>query len=253
MLAANCDTVPSVALMGRVDPQFQRLFHSFTRRQAAVEQARSSEFGRLFKEFAESDERSRSIRAPTTPRLNILEPFGLSRRELCHSAVLAWFLSENSDHEQGSLFLSSLLRLLRIDCQHLKHYVVQREKPGRVDVAAFASAHFAVFVENKVDAKERRNQFEDLINALARFSRNHAIPVERTAAVFLTEDGRSPESCTQLPKNAHCLSRISLFKAFVGALESPSIRKSHLLTHFLASYLRSIQTEPNHYEDPSRS
>ena len=124
----------------------------------------------IFRDFDAAFKTARHDRAATTPRLNILDVFGLKKWELCHSRALEWFLDENASHEQGGIFMDALLRLVGIDLGKCENYAVQREKPDRVDVVAFKGREFAVFIENKVDHHERELQLADLQDSLISFS-----------------------------------------------------------------------------------
>src|SRR5207249_11701800 len=117
---------------------FQRVINDFT---AATEQA-SEEWPALFADFTKAFDDSRSERASYTPYLNILNVFGLKYDELCHSRVLAWYLDEKSEHEQGSLFLKALADSLNLTPASFVNYQVQREKPDRVAVAVFRRGDF---------------------------------------------------------------------------------------------------------------
>ena len=211
----------------------------------AVDVDRAANWIGIIRKFEAAFESSRIHRAARTPRLNILEVFGLKRREVCHSRVVAWFLNENASHEQGSLFMDVLLSLFGADNRLPKSYDVWTEKPDRVDIAAFQRGGFAVFIENKVDHFERDHQIADLQRSLVTWSEAHGISPGQRFAAFLTENGRMPvtharnEIAGFLPKNLKPLSRIELFNVFQAALARVEI-KSPLLEALLDGYLRSI-------------
>jgi hypothetical protein len=174
---------------------FQGVFHAFEDAKAE----RCKAWPTAFAEFQVAFKVARKDRAEYTPRLNILDVFGLKAWELCHSRVVAWFLDENESHEQGSLFMECLLRHCGAIGAACTGYKVQREKPARVDVVAYKSREFAVFIENKVEHHERDGQLKDLQTALVEFSTAHRIPESHRIAVFLTDDGREPLTAHEQP------------------------------------------------------
>ena len=203
---------------------------------------RASNFEDFVGQFGESYRVARADRARTTPHLDVLQAFGLSVRELCHSRLLSWFLRADGEHEQGALFLNALLKLVHFPSFAGENYHVLLEKPERVDVSIYAEKNFAIFIENKVYAKEQPTQFERLVKSLRGFCDRHHIPAGRRTAIFLTNDGRAPLTrpgemdATITDIN---LRRDQLFTAFDQALQT-SKRKSLLLEHFLAAYIRGI-------------
>ena len=184
-------------------------------------------------------------RAFYTPRLNILEVFGLRKRELLHSRTLAWFLTEDASHEQGSLFTDCLLQKCSVIIPNCSGYLVQQESPDRVDVVAYKRATFAVFIENKVEHHEREQQFADLQGSLAKFGRSNQIPAPCQVPVFLTDDGRLPTTAQPgtIPGsssgNVRPIRRLELFQAFREALATQPAA-SEVLKIFLDAYIESI-------------
>jgi hypothetical protein len=190
---------------------------------------------------------ARNDRSAYTPRLNILDVFGLKTWELSHSRVVAWFLDENESHEQGGVFMECLLRHCGVPDSSCAGYTVQRERPARVDVVAYKRGAFAVFIENKVKHHERAGQFSDLQSSLVVFSKERQIPESHRVAVFLTDDGRRPTTAHEgtlvgfHPRNLIPIRRIALFQAFREALVALPI-KSDLLVVFLGAYINSISS-----------
>jgi hypothetical protein len=213
----------------------------------AADVGQASKWQRVIQGFDEAFRRARIDRAALTPRLNVLEIFGLKRWENYHSQVVAWFLDADASHEQGGLFMRALLSLCGANVQPTEPYTVQTEKPDRVDVAAFQSRRFAVFIENKVDHHERPDQLADLQRSLIKWAKEWRVPEECRFAVFLTEDGRSPNThCSSLPEFLQCnlksLNRVEVFEAFRNALKPPEIIKSPLLETFLDGYINAISS-----------
>lgn len=220
---------------------FQRAFRAFEEAKLKMVEI----WPTIFRDFEDAFKAARHDRAATTPRLNILDVFGLKNWELCHSRALAWFLDENASHEQGGVFMHVLLRFVGIDLGNCEDYSVQREKPDRVDVVAYKPREFAVFIENKVDHHERELQLADLQESLISFSERYGIPESQRIAVFLTDDGRKPETAHLMPlsgffkDNLYPIRRLDLFEGFGRAL-SIQDPKSPLLVLFLQSYIDAI-------------
>jgi hypothetical protein len=224
---------------------FQKTLNAFE--EAKLE--RSKTWPAVFAEFGVAFKASREDRALSTPRLNILDVFGLKTWELCHSRVVAWFLSETATHEQLGLFMNQLLRECGLSDACYAGYKVQRERPDRVDVVAYKPGNFAVFIENKVEHHERDDQFGDLQMSLVKFSTTqNSIPTKHRFAVFLTDDGRRPTTAHKKPPagfladNLRPIKRLTLFQAFRHALADPAVKKSSLLSSFLDAYIEAIST-----------
>lgn len=222
---------------------FRKVIAAFVSAKAA----RSTVWPRVVADFDTAFKAARQDRSAYTPRLNILDVFGLKTWELCHSRVVSWFLDENESHEQGSLFMECLLQHSGIPGVSYAGYTVQREKPDRVDVVAYKRGAFAVFIENKVKHHERTQQFSDLQSSLITFSKERQIPESHRIAVFLTDDGRRPETAHEGSlvgfhvRNLIPIRRIALFQAFKEALTARPV-KSDLLAIFLDAYIHSISS-----------
>ena len=199
----------------------------------------------LLGQFDVAFKTARKDRALETPFLNILDVFGLAARELCHSRIVEWFLKEDASHEQGSIFMECLLHRCGVPSATWINCTVQREKPSRVDIAAYKQRGFAVFIENKVRHHERAEQIADLQKELVKFSKAHQIPETHRIAVFLTDDGRPPTEHHKgplagfLPRNLYPIRRLDLFQEFQRSLAASAV-KSKLLTSFLDAYVDAI-------------
>ena len=214
---------------------------------ASARAARSAAWPRIVADFDAAFKAARQDRSAYTPRLNILDVFGLKTWELCHSRVVSWFLDENQSHEQGGVFMECFLQHCGVSGASCAGYTVQREKPDRVDVVAYKRGTFAVFIENKVKHIERTQQFADLQSSLIAFSKERQIPESHRVAVFLTDDGRRPETADEgslagfHARNLIPIRRIALFQAFKKALTDQPV-KSDLLAIFLDAYINSISS-----------
>lgn len=223
---------------------FQEAVHAFE----AAQDEGSKAWPDVIKEFKHAFTDARKDRAAVTPFLNILDVFGLKTRELCHSRVVEWFLKEDASHEQGGIFMDCLLRRWGVSCVPCNGYKVQREKPARVDVAAYKRGAFAVFIENKVQHHERDEQVADLQKELVKLSITENIREPHRIAVFLTDDGRCPTTAHSeslpgfLVGNLYSISRLDLFKEFQSALAASAVKSSKLLTIFLDAYIEAISS-----------
>lgn len=221
---------------------FEELFAGYEQSITFAAQSVAKDFNHFFKGFDIEYSRARKQRVSTTPNLSVLRVFGLTTRELRHSDALAWFLREDGEHEQGDLFLRALLKIVEVNIPQQINYAIEREKYGRTDISAHAANNFAVFIENKIrDREEEPRQFERLVESLTKFSETKGIPEHARVAVFLTDDGRAPDTA---PKSSKVImrnmSRVELFGAFSDALQMTTA-KSPLLDQLLANYIREIR------------
>jgi hypothetical protein len=205
---------------------------------------KAEDFERLLDDFISDYIAARASRAKTTPHLDVLRIFGLEARELCHSRALSWFVREDAEHEQGARFANAMLGLVNLPPVSNSNYHVLLEKPDRVDVAIYAVREFAIFIENKVYAKEQETQFGRLIDSLKAFSGARGIPPGRRVAVFLTNNGRAAST---MPARADPtiavvnLRRDVVFRAFSDALAASPV-KSLMLEKLLEAYDSSLTT-----------
>lgn len=210
------------------------------------EAARATELADFFTRFEDDFREARGARAVTTPHLNVLRVFGLEFAELRHSAVLAWFLDANAEHEQGSRFADALLKLCNAAPTYGGDYTVVRERYSHTDVAVFGRGDFAIFIENKVRHSERENQVADMVEAMIELCHEMDIPPNRRFAVFLTDRGVPPETGPEeksdefLLDNVKALRRIKVFQCFLDSLPGRDAH-SPLLNNLLESYLNAIR------------
>ena len=119
-----------------------------------------------------------------------------------HSRFLVYLLNPQNDHEQGAFFLERFLRQLEamnpsFPKNTIVHEGVSRvlaeqfaDDNGRIDLVIYLANHTVVAIENKIDYWERERQLPRYRNWL-----NSLRPVGRLKfLVFLTPDGREPES-----------------------------------------------------------
>ncbi|MCK6590176.1 MAG: PD-(D/E)XK nuclease family protein [Polyangiaceae bacterium] len=121
---------------------------------------------------------------------DMLSVIGEARRELAHSALLAWLLDPESRHCIGTRFLKRLLRgtFPNGTFEDLHRVRVNREvvqADVRADIVIFGRG-FTVVIENKVDADEGPMQCDRLYQGFA--------SDPGVLFAFLTPDGRTPRS-----------------------------------------------------------
>jgi hypothetical protein len=121
---------------------------------------------------------------------DLLSLIGEARRELAHSALLAWLLDPEGRHQVGTRLLERLLRGTWPDgnFEDLHRVWVEREVTqgdARADIVIFGRG-FTIVIENKVNAPEGPMQCERLYQGFARDT--------GVLFAFLTPDGRAPRS-----------------------------------------------------------
>ena len=134
--------------------------------------------------------RGRWIRGPT----DLLSIINRSRREVSHSAFIAWLLNPTAPHCSGYNFLKAFIYTAdnSIASDILDDYSVTSVETEvergnrRADIVVFGDS-FNIVIENKIDADEDTDQCEDLFNL---FSRDD----KETLFIFLTPWGKKPLS-----------------------------------------------------------
>ncbi|MEU2614130.1 PD-(D/E)XK nuclease family protein [Micromonospora sp. NPDC007271] len=120
--------------------------------------------------------------------LDLLTICGVHRRELSHSAALAWLCDPEADHGLGERFLRRLLRLAGVEVEITDSVSVATEvicSRSRADVAV-ESDSWTLVLEVKIDAPEADQQCQRL------FEDWQAGPDPRF--LFITPTGRSPRT-----------------------------------------------------------
>jgi hypothetical protein len=173
------------------------------------------------------------------------------RLETAHTRALAWLL-DDQDHGFGSRLLEALLRLLlegrEIRLTHVSR--VESERPvrcgpasadaGRIDVLAEGrweesgnEVPWRLVIEAKIGAGEGDEQ-------LARYDQwlETGPPNVEVVRVFLTPDGREPETGSAEWTPLSFLSLASLFRRVSSGLQDrPGY---HFLRYYLAGVLRDV-------------
>jgi len=144
----------------------------------------------------EADPRDR----PAFQTVNLLEVFGISRKEKTHSRFLGWLLDPQGSHGLGTTFLDSFLRLAQGTCRcefdaDLSDVEVKLERGtdrGVPDITVIGP-NFLCIVENKLLAAEGRDQTRRYADAAEEEACQRGIPFTRLLLVFLSPMGRSPK------------------------------------------------------------
>lgn len=148
------------------------------------------------------DSRLRALATSPLQAFNVFEALGEVRRELTHSAFLAFLLDPRESHGLDDTFVSLLLDRSEspFGGPHDENvWTVEREVPfvdlitqerGRIDILALDHAYRrAIIIENKVDTSEHNNQllryYEDI---------RRRYPGWDTRGIYLTPHGDKP-SC----------------------------------------------------------
>ena len=183
--------------------------------------------------------------------ISLFRTMDYGRLETAHTRTLAWLLDpkKNEEHGFGDALLASLLGRLA-DRDHFDRLQVERvvsEYPiegsagkGRLDVLAEGEwesmgerVRWTLVIEAKVDAWEAEGQLDKYDEWL----RN--LPADReTYCVFLTPDGRAPETGAEQWESLSYLELVRIFRAVYGGLRHA--QGFHFLRFYLAGVLQDV-------------
>jgi PD-(D/E)XK nuclease superfamily len=173
------------------------------------------------------------------------------RLETAHTRALAWLLGDQ-EHGFGSRLLEALLRLLlegreirlthvgTVESEHPVPCGPTSGGPGRVDVLAEGrweesgeEVTWRLVIEAKIDAgegDEQLSRYDDWIEGCS--------PETEVLRVFLTPDGREPETGSAEWAPLSFLSLASLFRRVSSGLQDrPGY---HFLRYYLAGVLQDV-------------
>jgi hypothetical protein len=173
-------------------------------------------FADVGRNLAQAEKAQRTCDRRRASRFNVFDFIDPDENKL--SDVLAFLLDPKGAHGQGDLFLRLFFKQLKLqsDRQQLRIATVRREASThgilksrrRMDVLVDAGT--LVAIENKVDAMEQPEQVKDYLAHLRECTRHRS---RISALVYLTPNGRSPESLgtsklskQQADENLHCWS-----------------------------------------------
>jgi hypothetical protein len=161
-----------------------------------AQRRKSDGLERMFREFSPLFEQLTTRRRALAERFNVFSALRVERRELAHSAFLAYLLDPAAQHDQGARILKSFLAHLNIgvpaaiDLERAKVTAEQAaDEHGRLDIVIALPGGMVVAIENKVDAGEQEEQIARYQQWLANQG-----PALRSShrLIFLTPDGRRP-------------------------------------------------------------
>lgn len=189
--------------------------------------------------------------------ISLFRTMDYGRLETAHTRALAWLLDPRGEHGFGTTLLAALLsNLSRSDCaKSLKVERVQSEyaidssdMKGRLDVLAEGTwengkgGGWVLVIEAKVDAWEG----EDQLPKYEEWLRSNAMGRE-IFRVFLTPDGREPETGTEEWESLSFLELVRIFRAIYSKLrDAPGF---HFLRFYLAGVLQDVCHWPRNIAD----
>ena len=133
--------------------------------------------------------------------INILEVFGVARKEKPHSRFLAWLLDPGETHGLAARFLVEFLKLAQRVCDKSFNFdthsvTIQTEKAteGGMPDIVITGPDFLCVVENKILAVEGQDQTKRYAKwAEEKEIEERGIPNDRLLLVFLTPTGREAQ------------------------------------------------------------
>lgn len=215
----------------------------------------------LLKEFEEIHHTWERRQTFVAEGFNMLRTIRLTRKELCHSDILAWLLDRRLDafgtHAQGNVGFRLFLEKLGLPAEFGDaDYRVAREVPGegcRLDIVIEADGAFVIGIENKVDSKEilgaEDGTAQTLLEwaALTRRGKNKGLRASKIKAFFLTPDNQLPRSTNFKAISWRLVADV--FEAFAAKAKPAMVR---LFAQHYAETLRSdvvSETETEEEED----
>lgn len=183
--------------------------------------------------------------------ISLFRTMDSGRLETAHTRTLAWLLdpSKNEEHGFGNALLEALLGRLA-DRDHFDHLHVERVAcehflegtagEGRLDVLAEGEwesmgehVRWVMVIEAKIDAWEGEGQLDKYDEWLDAHAAGRA-----TYRVFLTPDGRPPDSGCDEWKTLSFRKLVQIFRTVYGKLrQAPGF---HFLRFYLAGVLQDI-------------
>jgi len=221
------------------------LAHRFDKWRKVTEEYVNSHLAKL----AEDD----PLRCP----ISLFRTMDYGRLEIAHTRTLAWLLDPVREHGFGKTLLGALLRR-RCGNDRAKTFQVQRvesELPvvgsgakGRLDVLAEGTwqdekpSGWVLAIEAKVDAWEGEAQLDKYEAWLRRRAAGRELFL-----IFLTKNGRSPETGTEEWESLSFLELVRIFRAVYGELRgAPGF---HFLKFYLAGVLQDVCRCPRNVAD----
>lgn len=179
--------------------------------------------------------------------LNIFKVLKLGRHEIRHSNFLSWLMDPNANHGLGAEFLEIFLKdAIHVDFNLSGKVVnVQTEyssNKGRIDLLITFDEK-VICIENKIDSGENSDQLSRYIQHV-----NSFYPSFDKYFIFLTPDGRSPET----PEDRKFFKPYSYEKIIdhiIGLYERRKNKMDVRVAIYLQDYIELLQNEILNGED----
>lgn len=179
----------------------------------------------LLGEFCAKQEEWKDEQKRRADDFNILRIMRLTRKELCHSDILAWLLDPDGSHAQRNLGFRIFLEYLNLPEEFARtNYRVIREWCGegsRIDIVVEAESKFIIGIENKIDSEEGDHQTHREWKDLQIRKKTLGI-CDEVLAFFLTPDGTKP-SCESF-KPISWLSLANVFERFAEEAKAEMVK-----------------------------
>jgi hypothetical protein len=192
--------------------------------------------------------------------ISLFRTMDSGRLEIAHTRTLAWLLdpTKNEEHGFGDALLAALLARLA-DRDHFDRFQVERVTAehflegsagtGRLDVLAEGEwesmgerVRWTLVIEAKVDAWEGEGQ----LDKYDEWFHSHAAD-RQTYRVFLTPDGRPPETGDDDWEAMSFLELVRIFRSVYGGLRlAPGF---HFLRFYLAGVLQDVCSLPRNVRE----
>jgi hypothetical protein len=168
---------------------------------------------------------------PDIDRREIPHLFRTDLSEDQHSDFLAWLFEPDRSHGRGDLFLRTFLGICQPKPQlpiPPKYSVQTRFWGGQsnIDILVYQPRELLLYIENKTEADEGKDQLYREFQDMRRLGQTSGTPVERQAAVYLTPDGRLPQSGREYAGEWHTAAYTDFSRAVATLL--PQLSSSRL-------------------------
>lgn len=185
-------------------------------------------------------------KSETGNEYNLFSILKLERKEIRYSLFLADLLNPMGKHSQGTLFLELFIEEIKSKVKGIEKInpndtrvdtetnVISKEgKLGRIDVFIEDDKNI-IYIENKIDAKERENQLNDYSNVNS--------DGKEKIILFLTKYGRHPESTEN--KNVYPISyQEDILKWLMKCREK--VADKHRLSDIITQYIEVVKEITN--------
>lgn len=154
-------------------------------------------------------------------RCDLMSVIGRQRKEVAHSAALAWLMDPNAPHGLGTVFIKWFLKTCEVQYSELAASTATvacevestyKGKSVRADIC-IRVGEATVVIEAKIDDSDREKQCNRLVDAFCKRLK----PEERPSFVFLTPAGRPPANYSARRGVAEF--RLVSFRGITKALE----------------------------------